>query len=251
MTLSGHISRGLAIAAAALGAWTVPALADAATDQQQKAPTVDRAPIYVSYTGNDAIGVVLVEGLKDALKRAATLSPTEVRDEADAVLFVSTLDPDAATKPGIVTAAGWSLAIMNEAKVYVGSGLRLTDRERSRKTADDLVAHVAQLLGERKAQLPTSVDRKHYEDAWNEETARVAETIPDDACGVKARLVFEEQMETYLRLSTLANLRLDPREMAKGVAVNLAMDEGLAAKLRTQAAKLSQCQADLAALKKK
>lgn len=251
MKMSGRVSRALAVAAVAVAACSTPAWAQAVPQPQAKTPVVDKAPVYVSHTGNDPIGVALVASLKDSLKRSAALALTEVRDEADVVLFVSTLDPDAAIKPGVVTTAGWSLVVMNEVKAYVGSGLRMTDRERSPKTADDLVAYVAQLVGERRTQLPTSVDRKHYEDAWHQETERVAETIPEDACGVKARLSFEEQMETYLRLSTLGNLKLDPAQIAKGIAVNLSMDEGIAGKLQAQASRLSQCQAELAALKKK
>ena len=114
-----------------------------------------------------------------------------------------------------------------------------------------MAARVEALLKARAPGLAGSLERKRYEAEWADAVDEAAETLPEDSCGVKSRAAFREQMDTYLRLSAATNQRLDIREVIKSVAANFSTDEEFARKLQAQAAKLAQCQAELAALKKK
>jgi hypothetical protein len=129
------------------------------------------------------------------------------------VLFVSTLDPNR-DKPGLMTTAAWTLVYLRDTtKVYISSGLRLTDAVRVSKTATELVAHIDGLLKARRAELPGSVEWQQYITKWNEAVDRVAETLPDDACGVRARAAFREDLRVCLRWSMAANLMFNVEDI--------------------------------------
>ncbi len=150
-----------------------------------------------------------------------------------------------------MTTAAWTVLVPGDVKAYIGSGLLLCDQERMEKAGDEVAARVEALLKARAPGLAGSLERKRHEAEWADAVDEVAETLPEDSCGVKSRAAFREQMDTYLRLSAATNQRLDVREVIKSVAANFSTDEEFARKLQAQAAKLAQCQAELAALKKK
>jgi hypothetical protein len=241
---SGGRARHLALGCLVLAVFVVAARATAAGQPGQ----AGRIPILVSHTGEDPVGQLFVENVRGALKQAPSCAYTEKADEADVILLISTLDPDA-DKPGRVTTAGWSLVIGKDVKVYLGSGLRLCDKERAQKSAAELAGRVESLLKSRMGQ-PGYVDRATYEANWDREVDRVAETLPVDSCGVKARSAFKEQMDTYYRLSMVASLHLDVRDVIRSVSANFTPEGDFAGKIQAQVAALTQCQADLAALKK-
>jgi hypothetical protein len=245
MTTRHRFVHALAVSGLLLGAASLSGQAPAAV---QPPPT--KIAVFVSHSGQDEVGLVLLEKIKEALNRSPSTSYTAASDDADVVLYVSTLNPDA-DKPAVVTTAGWSLVLVNEAvKMYLGSGLRLCDRDRAQKTADELVARVDALLKGRQVQLPSSSEWRRYMADWTAEVEKTAETIPEDACGMKARTAFREQMSTYLRLSNVAGLRLNVRDVIGSVVANYTTEGEFARKLQGQATSLAQCQAELAALKK-
>jgi hypothetical protein len=214
-------------------------------------PQAPKVPVFVSHSGEDEVGVLYVGRVKDALKRSSSLTLSETADDADVALVLSTMNPDAA-KPPVVTTAGWTATILKGAmKVYLSGGLRLCDRERLDKGAAELVASIEKLLDAHKVELPSSIEARRLETEWNDAVQRVAETLPEESCGVRTRTAFLEQMHTYLEWSTAANLKMNVQEVLKSVAENYTTDAEFAKKLQSQAAKLAQCQADLAALKKK
>jgi hypothetical protein len=214
-------------------------------------PAEPKLRVFVSHTGADAVGVSLVRAIRDEVGRSDMLADAVGQDDAEIVLIVSTLDPNP-TKPGLMTTASWTLVYMKDAtKVYVGSGLRLTDQERVVRSAEELVAYVAGLLKARRAELPGSAEWEQYAKRWNETVERVAETLPEDAGGIKARAAFHQEMRVTLRWSVAAGLMLDAEQAAKSAAADYVTDEEFVKKVQSQAAKLAQCQSDLAALKKK
>ena len=214
------------------------------------APVEPKLRVFVSHAGQDALGLSLVQAIADQLSRSAAASSTANRDDADVVLFVSTLDPDAGT-PGVVTIAGWSLVyVRGVAAIYIGSGLRVSDRERMPKTAADLAAYVDGLLKARRAELPGSAEWEQYGNHWNEAVEQAAETLPEDACGIKARSAFREELRVALRWSMAANVRLNVDDAIKSAAADYVTDEEFVKKLQSQTSKLAQCQSDLAALKR-
>jgi len=206
--------------------------------------------VFVSHTGEDPVGLLFVQHLKTALTQSSSVALAATGDLADTALFVTTMEPDA-TRSGRLTTAGWTLVILRDVNVYVGSGLRFCERDQSQKAATGLVAYVESLIASRATELPRSAARLRYEADWNEEVDRAAETLPIDTCGVKVQTAFREQMGTFLRLSVAAGLKLDVREVIKSVSANLAADDDFARKIRDQAARLGTCQAELAAIKKK
>jgi hypothetical protein len=222
----------------------------AASSAAGQVPSAGRLAVFVSHSGTDDLGLSFSNSVKGALKRSLTFAPSATVDEADVVIAISTLNPNPA-KPGVVTAAAWTLLVPGDVKAYIGSGLVLCDQERLEKAGDEVAARVDALLKARAPGLAGSLERKRHEAEWADAVDEVAETLPEDSCGVKARTAFREQMGTYLRLSAATNQRLDVREVIKSVAANFSTDEEFARKLQAQAAKLAQCQAELAALKKK
>jgi hypothetical protein len=236
----------LAFAGATVAALSLadPATASVSAGQQAK------ITVFVSHTGEDAAGLLFVQHVRTAVKQSSSVALAETGDAADMALFVSTMEPDV-TKSGRLTTAGWTLVILKDVNVYVGSGLRFCERDQSQKAAEGLVAYVESLVKSRVAEVPGSAARLRYEADWNDEVDRMAETLPIDSCGIKVQTAFREQMGTYLRLSTAAGLRLDVRQVIKSVAANFGTDDDFARKIRDQAVKLGQCQAELAALKKK
>jgi pyrimidine deaminase RibD-like protein len=209
-----------------------------------------KVTVFVSHTGEDAAGLLFVKHLKAALAHSSSVALAETGDGADTALFLTTMEPDA-TQSGRLTTAGWTLVILKDVNVYLGSGLRFCERDQSQKAAEGLAAHVESLIKSRETQVPGSAARARYENDWNEAVERTAETLPVDSCGIKVQTAFREQMGTYLRLSTAMGLGLDVREVIKSVVANLGTDDDFARKIRDQAIRLGQCQAELAALKKK
>jgi hypothetical protein len=222
----------------------------AASPATGQVPSPVRLAVFVSHSGTDDLGLSFSNSVKGALRRSSTLAVGTTVDEADVVLAISTLNPNPA-KPGVVTTAGWTVLVPGDVKAYIGSGLLLCDQERLDKASDEVTARVEALLKARAPGLAGSIDRKRYEAEWADAVDDVAETLPEDSCGVKSRAAFREQLDTYLRLSAATNQRLDVREVIKSVAANFSTDEEFARKIQAQAAKLAQCQADLAALRKK
>jgi hypothetical protein len=238
----------IAEAVVAAGAQLVALLLSAAVTAA--APADPKTPIYVSHTGTDAVGASFVEGMKAALTRAPTATLAASADDADVVLLVTTMNPDAA-KPGTVTAAGWTLLLMKEGtRAYVGGGLRLCDPGNLQKSAGDLVAYVEGLLKARSAELPSSPEREKLESAWNDAVEQAAAKLPEESCGVRVRAAFREQMRTYLLWTTAGSLKADPQEAVAAATAYFTPDEEFAKKVRSAADKLGQCQAELAALKK-
>ena len=227
-----------------LGGLLLPTPASAA------APVEPKLRVFVSHAGEDPLGLSLARAIADQLSRSTTASSTVNRDDADVVLFVTTLDPDAA-KPGAVTIAGWSLVYLKGVvAVYIGSGLRVSDRERAPKTAAEMAAYVDALLKARRAELPGSADWEQYVSHWNDAVDRAAELLPEEACGIKARSAFREEFRVMLRWSMAANLRIDVDDAIKSAAADYVTDEEFVKKLQGQTARLAQCQSDLAALKR-
>jgi hypothetical protein len=245
MTTAHRASNRLAFAGVIIAALFLPGPAAVTVPPGQEA----RIPIFVSHTGEDPVGLLFVQHVRAALKQSSSASLAETGDEADMALFVSTMDPDA-VKPGRLTTAGWTLVILKDVNVYVGSGLRFCERDLSQKAAEGLVAFIESLIKSRKTEVPGSAEWRRFETEWKEEVERTAETIPIESCGVKVQTAFREQMGTYFRLSTALGLRLDVREVSKSVAANFATDDEFARKMREQAVKLGQCQAELAAIKR-
>jgi len=209
-----------------------------------------KIPVFVSHTGQDAVGVSLVEGLEDALRRASSTALAASADDADVVLLVSTMNPDAA-KPGTVTTAGWTLLLMKEAtEAYIGGGLRMCDPGSVPKTAAELITHVEGLLKARSAEIPSTAEFEKAEAAWDEAVGQAAHTLPDETCGVKIKAAFIEQMQTYFKWATAASLVPDVRQAITAGLSYFSVDQGLAKKSQAQAAQLSQCQAEVLALKK-
>jgi hypothetical protein len=244
MTTRPRAWRHLALGGVLLAACSAPCRAAAISPGQE-----DKIAIFVSHNGKDAVGALFADELKGALKRSSSASPSEAAADADVALFLTTLDPDAVA-PGRLATVAWSLVIVKEVKVYVGSGLRLCDRERARQSAGELAAQVEQLLNGRRSEVPGSAERKRYESEWNREVEAVADTLPEDSCGIKSRTAFREQLGTYLTLSTLANMKLDVHDVIKSVAANFTIEGEFGARMQAQASKLAQCQAELAVLKK-
>lgn len=209
-----------------------------------------RTPVFVAHSGEDSVGAQYIEQVKIAVGRSSFLSPSVSGDDADVVLFVSTLDPDLVVR-GRLTAAAWTLAILKDVRVYVGSGLRLCARDGIEKSAEALVTHVESLLKRRQTELPSLADHQRYISEWNQEVERVAMTLPVDVCGIKVRTAFREQLRVYLRLSDLGNLKLEVQDITKSVVANFTTEEEFARKIQAQTSKLAQCQADLAAIKKR
>jgi hypothetical protein len=222
----------------------------AASSPAGQGPSAGRLAVFVSHSGTDDLGLSFSNSVKGALNRSTTLASTATVDEADLVIAISTLNPNPA-KSGVLTTAAWTVLVPGDVKAYVGSGLLLCDPERLAKAGDEVAARVEALLKARAPGLAGSPERKRHEAEWADAVDEVAETLPEDSCGVKARAAFREQMDTYLRLSAATNQRLDVREVIKSVAANFSTDEEFARKLQAQGARLAQCQAELAALKKK
>jgi hypothetical protein len=241
-----HHRAGLIVVAVAtvLGMLLVPAEVGAA------APADPRTPIYLSHTGTDTVGVSFVAGIKAALARAPSAALAATADDADVVLMVTTMNPDA-EKPGAVTAAGWTLLLIKEGtKAYIGGGLRLCDPGNLQKSAGDLVAYVEGLLKARSAELPASPERQKLETAWQDAVEQAAEKLPEETCGVRVRAAFREQMRTYLNWATAASLKADPQEAIAAAAPYFTPDEEFAKKMQSATVRLGQCQAELAALKR-
>jgi hypothetical protein len=214
------------------------------------APANVKVTVFVAHAGEDTLGVSLVGELTSALGRSDTSSVTSNRDEAEVVLFVSTLNPEP-SKPGVLTTAAWSLVyVKNQIKVYLGSGLRLTDQGRLARTAAEMAASCDELIRVRRHELPGSVEWKEYESNWKDEVDRFAETLPDDACGVRVRMAVKEELRVILRWSMAAGLKFDVHEIIKSVMADYPTDEEFLKKLQSQTTKLAQCQTELAAVKK-
>jgi hypothetical protein len=209
-----------------------------------------RLAVFVSHSGADEVGAHFSKTVGEALGRSSVAAIATAVDQAHIVLAISTLDPNPA-KPGVVTAASWTLLVPGDVKAYLGSGIVLCDQERLQKGAIEVAERVVSLLRSRGPSAPGSAARQQYEAQWNDAVDEVAETIPEDACGIKARTAFREQLDTYLRLSLAASLKLDVREVIKSVASNYSTEDEFGRRLQAQAARLAQCQAELAALKKK
>ncbi len=214
------------------------------------APPDEKVTVFVARSGDDAVGTSLAQEITSAMAKSSVSSPIADRGEAQAELFISTLNPDPA-KPGIVTTVAWTLVYSKDSlRVYLGSGLRFTDRERVAKTAAEMVAYADELLKARRGELPGSSEWRNYATAWNEEVNKVADTLPEDACGVRVRDAFKEEMRAVLRWSIASNTKFDVQKIIRTAMVDYTTDEEFVKKLESQTAKLAQCQSELAAVKK-
>ena len=227
------------------------AAAQQASPQAPAAPVqVSKVPIAVSHAGDDAVGLSFVAAIKEAIRRASSASLAAAADDAEVVLVVTTLDPDPA-KPGTVTAAAWTLLLMKEAtKAYIGGGLRMCGPTSAPKAAADLVAQVVGILGMRSAEIPSSAEFEKAETVWDEAVEAAAAKLPLEACGVKVRDAFLEQMRVYVKWTQAASLTPDVQQAIAAGLSYFTVDESVGKRIQTQAAQLSQCQAELAALKK-
>jgi hypothetical protein len=233
-----------------VGATVLLATMLAASTSAAQAAAGHKTPVFVSHSGQDAVGVSLIEQIKDGFRRAPSTLLAASVDDADVVLLVSTMNPDAG-KPATVTTAGWTLLLMKEAtKAYIGGGLRMADSGSAQKTAMDLVTYVEGLLKARAAEIPSSPEYKKVEAAWNEAVERAAEKLPDELAGVKVKAAFREQLRTYLQWATAASLTPDIQQAVTAGLSYFAADDGFSKKLQAQAVRLSACEAELAAAKK-
>ncbi len=231
----------------------VPAFA-AAQQASRQAPASlvrgSKVPIAVSHTGPDAVGLLFVAAIREAIGRAPSASLVAAADDAEVVLVVTTLDPEPA-KPGAVTVAAWTLLLMKEAtRAYIGGGLRMCSPGSVPKAAAELVAHVEGILTGRSAEIPSSADYEKSKIAWDEAVEAAAEKLPMDACGVRVRDAFLEQMQVYAKWTRAASLTPDVRQAVTAGLSYFTVDDSVGKKIQAQSAQLSQCQAEVAALKK-
>jgi|WetSurMetagenome_2_1015567.scaffolds.fasta_scaffold25244_5 hypothetical protein len=244
----------VALAAGLLVVFLLPVRAAAQGAAAQRpaaqASAASKTALYLSHTGQDAVGLALVEGLKDAVRRASSTSLASSADAAEVVLMVSTLNPDAA-KPGTVTTASWTLVVMKEAtKAYLAGGLRMCDPGSIQKTAADLVTHIEGVLKSRAADIPASAEYDKVEAGWDEAVEAAAAKLPLDTCGVRVRDAFLEQMQVYFKWARAASLTPDVQQAVTAGLSYFNADDSLAKRIQLQNEKLNQCQAELAAVKK-
>jgi hypothetical protein len=209
-----------------------------------------KIPMVVSHTGQDDVGISLVAAIKEAIRRAPSASLVATADDAEVVLLVTTMNPDPA-KPGTVTTASWTLLLMKEAtRAYIGGGLRMCDPGSVPKAAAELMAHIEGMLMARSAEIPSSSEFEKAETAWAEAVEAAAEKLPLERCGVKVRDAFLEQMQVYFKWSRAASLTPDVQQAVAAGLSYFSVDDSLGKKIQAQSEQLSQCQAELAALKK-
>jgi len=209
-----------------------------------------KVPVVVSHTGQDAVGVSLVGAIKEAFKRAPSVSLVAAGAEAEVVLLVTTMNPEPG-KPGTVTTAAWTVLLLKDAtRAYLGGGLRMCDPGNVPKAASELVAHIEGILVGRSAEIPSSAEFGKVEAAWDEAVEAAAAKLPLETCGVKVRDAFLEQMQVYFKWTRAASLTPDVQQAVAAGLSYFTVDDSLGKKIQAQSEQLSQCRAELAALKK-
>jgi hypothetical protein len=209
-----------------------------------------KVQIVVSHTGQDAVGVSLVGAIKEAFTRAPSVSLVAVGEEAEVVLLVTTMNPEPG-KPGTVTTAAWTVLLLKDAtRAYLGGGLRMCDPGSVPKAASELVAHIVGILVGRSAEIPSSAEFGKVEAAWDEAVEAAAAKLPLETCGVRVRDAFLEQMQVYFKWTRAASLTPDVQQAVAAGLSYFTVDDSLGRKIQAQSEQLSQCRAELAALKK-
>ena len=102
----------------------------------------------------------------------------------------------------------------------------------------------------RSAEIPSSADFEKAETAWDEAVEAAAAKLPLEACGVRVRDAFLEQMQVYVKWTRAASLTPDVQQAIAAGLSYFTVDDSLGKKIQAQSEQLSQCRAELAALKK-